>query len=92
MKTKYKKLILSIILDALGFIPIPFIDVIWAPLTSYIMINMYKGKEGKIAGIVSFLEEILPLDVIPTFTLMWIYTYVINKEKDNEPVEIIDKI
>ena len=44
------------------------------------MTKMYKGTKGKIAGIVSFLEEILPLDIIPTFTIMWIYTYVIQKE------------
>ena len=49
---------------------------------------MYKGKEGKIAGIISFVEEILPLDVIPTFTIMWIYTYVVNKEKKEEIIEI----
>jgi hypothetical protein len=31
---------------------------------------MYKGNKGKIAGIISFLEEIIPfLDVIPSFTI-----------------------
>ena len=43
------------------------------------MINMYKGNKGKIAAAITFIEEAMPgLDVIPTFTLMWIYTYVIS--------------
>lgn len=85
---KYKKLILGILFDALGFVSfiIPgigeFSDIVWAPLSGWIMTKLYKGKSGKIAGIISFVEEALPgFDVIPTFTLMWIYTYVFNSEK-----------
>jgi hypothetical protein len=88
MNKKYKKLVLSIILDAFGLIPVPFIDIAWAPISAYLMTKMYKGKEGKIAGIISFAEEILPLDVIPTFTIMWIYTYIINKEKVENIIEL----
>ena len=58
---------------------------------------MYEGTKGKIAGIVSFLEEILPLDIIPTFTIMWVYTYIVQKEnikrddyKKSENTTIID--
>jgi hypothetical protein len=82
---KYKKLILSIVLDIIGcYTIIPF-DVIWAPISGYIMTKMYKGNKGKVAGVISFLEEIIPfLDVIPTFTIMWIYTYVFNKEGEKE--------
>ncbi len=81
MNKKYKKLALSIALDAIGMIPIPFFDVIWAPTSGFLMTKMYKGKEGKVAGIISFLEEIIPfLDFIPTFTIMWFYTYVFNKK------------
>jgi hypothetical protein len=41
---------------------------------------MYKGSIGKVAGVVSFLEEILPAtDIIPSFTIMWFYTYVFKK-------------
>ncbi|OEJ98728.1 hypothetical protein A8C32_05890 [Flavivirga aquatica] len=84
---KYKKLVLGIILDAIGcasFI-IPgigeFSDIIWAPVSGWLMTSLYKGKPGKIAGIITFAEEALPgLDVIPTFTLMWFYTYVLKKE------------
>jgi hypothetical protein len=42
---------------------------------------MYKGNTGKIAGVLGFLEElILFTDIIPTFTITWIYTYIIKKE------------
>ncbi|TXD47392.1 MULTISPECIES: hypothetical protein [unclassified Polaribacter] len=87
MHKKYKKLGLSIILDIIGIIPIPFLDLAWAPLSGYIMTKLYKGRTGKIAGTISFLEEILPLDIIPTFTIMWIYTYLIQKEDQQERPE-----
>jgi len=80
---KYKKLALGILLDALGFVSyiIPgiaeFSDILWAPLSAWLMTKLYKGKPGKVAAIVNFVEEALPgFDVIPTFTLMWFYTYV----------------
>ena len=79
---KYKKLALSIIFDIIGFITI--IDLVWAPLSGYLMTKMYKGKKGKIAGVISFLEEIIPgLDIIPTFTIMWLITYVFSKEENS---------
>ncbi|WP_242118717.1 hypothetical protein [Aestuariivivens sediminicola] len=85
---KYKILAISILCDVIGYVSfaIPgigeFTDIIWAPLSGWIMTKLYKGKPGKIAGIISFIEEILPgLDVIPTFTLMWIYTYVFSKSE-----------
>lgn len=85
---KYKKLVLSIVLDAIGCLSYFFpgigelSDVVWAPISGWIMTKMYKGKSGKIAGIVSFVEEALPgLDIIPTFTLMWLYTYVLGKNE-----------
>lgn len=84
---KYKKLVLSIFLDAIGcvsfFIPGigEFSDIVWAPVSGWLMMKLYKGRAGKIAGIIAFIEEALPgLDIIPTFTLMWLYTYVLNKE------------
>lgn len=80
---KYQKLALSIVLDAIGFIP--FIDIVWAPVSAYAMTRMYKGKEGKIAAVVAFVEEALPfLDFIPTFTLMWVYTYVFGGASEPE--------
>lgn len=85
---KYKKLALSILFDALGYISffIPgigeFADIVWAPASAYLMTKLYKGKVGKIAAAVSFIEEAMPgLDVIPTFTLMWLYSYVFKSKE-----------
>jgi len=87
-KEKYRLLFLGLLFDFIGTLSfaIPFIgefsDVIWAPLSAILLKTMYKGKIGTISGIVSFIEEALPgLDFIPTFTLTWIYTYVINKKQ-----------
>jgi hypothetical protein len=82
--SKYKKLGYSIAFDALGYLSFifPLFDIIWAPSAGYLMTRLYKGKTGKIAGIITFIEEALPfMDVVPTFTLMWVYTYVFEKEK-----------
>ncbi len=85
-KNQTRDLILSILFDAIGMLSftIPFIgefaDVIWAPLSGFLMIWIYKGTIGKAAGVFSFIEEILPVtDVIPSFTLMWFYTYFIKR-------------
>ena len=87
MSKKYQKLALSIVLDAIGLIPL--IDIVWAPVSAYIMSKMYKGKEGKVAAVISFIEEAVPfLDFIPTFTLMWIYSFVIKKEEAETITEV----
>jgi len=87
MKNKYQKLALSIVLDAIGFIP--FIDIFWAPLSAYIMSKMYKGKEGKVAAVIAFIEEALPvLDIIPTFTFMWFYSYIIKSKGAQKTVKV----
>ena len=78
---RYKKLALGIVFDAIGMIP--FLDLLWAPLSAYLMTKMYPGKKGKIAAAISFVEEALPfLDFVPTFTIMWLYTYVFESTKD----------
>jgi hypothetical protein len=84
MEAKYKKLIYGLICDALGMVSIffPPFDFLWAPLSAYLMTRFYKGRAGKVAAVVSFVEEALPwVDIVPSFTLMWIYTYLINPEK-----------
>ncbi|MBC29858.1 MAG: hypothetical protein CMH48_03350 [Muricauda sp.] len=85
---KYQKLLLSILLDGIGMLSfaIPFIgdfsDVIWAPVAGWLMTRLYKGKIGQAAGIITFVEELMPgLDVIPTFTITWIYTYLLSGKK-----------
>lgn len=86
---KKKKLIKGLVYDAIGMasgaVPVigGFIDLLWAPYAAKQMSAMYPGKKGKLASVLVFLEEILPFsDVIPTFTLMWLYTYVWQKEED----------
>lgn len=85
--TKNKNLFLGILFDAIGMLSftVPmvgeFSDVIWAPVAAYLMTRMYKGTAGKVGGVVTFLEEIFPFtDFIPSFTLMWVYNYIIKKE------------
>ena len=86
---KYQKLILSLVCDGLGYVSFIFppFDIIWAPLSAYIMTKMYKGREGKVAAAVTFIEEALPFfDVVPTFSLMWLYTFVLKSRKEETVV------
>jgi len=83
---KIRNLFFGLIFDEIGMmsftIPLigEFSDLIWAPLSGFLMNWMYKGFLGKIGGTVSFLEEILSFsDFVPTFTLVWIYKYLIKK-------------
>lgn len=82
--TKFLK---SLAFDAIGMatmaIPFvgPFLDLLWAPYAAKKMSEMYSGNKGKLASVLVFLEEILPgTDIIPTFTLMYLYTYVWKKQ------------
>jgi hypothetical protein len=88
---KAKKLYFGLLFDIIGMfsysIPLigEFSDLIWAPLSGFLMMWMYKGGKGKIAAIVSVVEELAPgLDVIPSFTLMWFYTYYLDKNADTK--------
>ncbi len=83
---KLKYLFLGLLFDGIGMLSfmIPgigeFSDVIWAPFAAWLMTRMYKGRAGQVAGIVTFIEELLPgLDLIPSFTLMWLYTFVFSR-------------
>jgi len=82
---KYKKLAIGLVLDAIGYASFvfPLFDIVWAPLSAYFMTKLYKGRKGKIAAAITFIEEAMPfLDIIPTFTLMWLYTYVFESKKE----------
>ncbi len=88
-RDKKTKLILGIVFDLIGMLSylVPVFaeatDIVWAPISGFIMMAMYKGTTGKVAGIISFIEEAFPfIDFIPTFTLTWIYKYKIKKDKD----------
>ena len=94
-KLKNKLLVIGLVYDAIGMstyaIPVvgPFLDILWAPYAAKKMSEMYPGKKGKVASVIVFLEEILPgTDIIPTFTLMWLYTFVWNKETSAQEIII----
>ena len=84
---KKTKLILSLIFDGIGMLSyiVPVfaesLDIIWAPISGLLLVVMYKGTVGKIAGLFGAIEELIPFtDIIPTFTITWFYTYIIRKE------------
>jgi hypothetical protein len=83
---KTKKLLLGVLFDAIGMLSftIPYIgefaDVVWAPLAGFLMTKMYEGRVGKVAGALTFVEEIIPFtDIVPSFTLTWMYTHWIKR-------------
>lgn len=91
---KYRNLFLGLLFDGIGMLSfvIPgigeFSDVIWAPIAGWLMTRLYKGKIGQAAGVVTFIEELVPgLDVIPSFTIMWLYTYIFSSKKENKKIE-----
>ena len=51
------------------------------------MTKMYKGNKGKIAAAVTFIEEaMLGMDIILTFILMWLFTYVFKGKSNKETI------
>jgi len=98
---KDRLFIKSLVYDAIGMVTLviplvgPFLDLLWAPYAAKKMGEMYPGRKGKVASVLVFLEEILPgTDIVPTFTLMYFYTFVWSKSKQTREqvidVEIID--
>jgi len=94
---KYEKLLLGLLFDGIGMLSfvVPFVgdfsDVIWAPLAGWLMTRLYKGKIGQAAGVFTFVEEIIPgLDIIPSFTIMWFYTYVLKGSKKKGKIIEVD--
>lgn len=91
MEGKYKKLLIGLLLDGIGMLTFAlpglgeFLDLLWAPVAGWFMTRLYPGRQGKIAGVVAFLEELLPgLDIIPSFTLMWVYTFLLRGRKSTD--------
>lgn len=79
--SKKQLLIYSLMFDAVGMIPV--LNFIWAPLSAFLMIKLYKGNIGKIGGVVSFIEEVVPgLNFVPSFTLTWLYVHVLNGKQN----------
>jgi hypothetical protein len=91
LQSKRSRLIAGILFDLIGMMSylVPVIgeltDVIWAPISGYLMTRLYPGKKGLLAGTFATIEELMPgMDIIPSFTIMWFYTYVINAEKEKK--------
>lgn len=87
MEGKKRKFLLGLLLDGIGMLSLlipgvgPALDLIWAPVAGWLMTRMYPGKSGRAAAFIAFVEEILPgFDIIPTFTLMWVYTYLLKRK------------
>lgn len=88
---KTSKLILSLLFDGIGMLSylVPVFaevtDLFWAPISGILLMVMFKGTAGKLAGVFGFIEEMLPfVDVIPTFTITWFYTYIIKGGRGQE--------
>jgi hypothetical protein len=86
---KDRNLVLGILFDIMGMLsfglPVigEIVDIVWAPVSGFLMMWMYKGSVGKFAGILATAEELLPAtDVIPSFTLTWLYVYKIQKQPE----------
>jgi hypothetical protein len=84
---KMGKLILSLIFDFIGMLSYIFpgiaetTDLIWAPISGMLLVAMYKGTTGKVAGVIGTLEELIPFtDIIPTFTITWFYENYMDKK------------
>lgn len=73
----YKKLKRCLLMDTIGIFTawVPFLNLIWAPISSLISLKMFGiNFKGKIAAMVDFAEEIFPFSsIFPTFTLFWLY-------------------
>ena len=81
---------MGILFDGIGMLSfvVPFVgefsDIVWAPVSAFLIYKMYKGTAGKVGGVVTFIEEagVFGTDFLPTFTLTWIYCYLIKKGKN----------
>ena len=94
-RLKNKLLVKGLMYDAIGMatyaVPVvgPFLDLLWAPYAAKKIKEMYPGNTGKIASVLVFIEEILPgTDIIPTFTLMWLYNFVWKKDAVKDEIII----
>lgn len=90
-QSKRSKLIAGILFDLVGMgsyiIPVfgEITDLGWAPIAGYLMTKLYPSKSGVAAGVLTTIEELMPgMDIIPSFTLMWCYTYLISSNKVHE--------
>ncbi len=51
-----------------------FGDIFWAPISAIIFYISFGGRKGAMGAAINFMEEALPFsDIVPTFTLGWLY-------------------
>ncbi len=88
-KQKKQRLLVGILFDFLGVATyfFPAIaevgDLAWAPIAAATFFGMYRGATGIIGGSIVFIEELFPFtDIMPTFTLAWLWVYQINGAKN----------
>lgn len=88
-KKKYTHLSISVVLDILGMVTymLPFLgelgDTVFGPFYGIAIFIMYRSKviSAAAGGVIGTIEELLPAtDVLPTATIMWIYTYIFKKD------------
>lgn len=98
-RRKKTHLTISIIIDLLGMASYLFpivggvVDIFYAPLAGIIIFLMYRRdmKIGIFGALFGTAEELFIADLIPTATLIWVYTYKINEKKTYKDFEIEHK-
>jgi len=85
---KYVKLGICLIVDLIGTFSfaIPGLgeitDVVWAPVSSAVLLLLFGKKNGSVGAIVNLAEELSPgFDFIPTLTITWMYVHLKKEEK-----------
>jgi hypothetical protein len=73
----YKKLKRCLLMDIIGMFTawVPFLNLIWAPISSLISLKMFGTTfKGKMAAMIDLAEELFSFSsIFPTFTLFWLY-------------------
>ncbi len=76
-----------LIMDAIGcasyILPAfaELVDLVWAPISALIFYKTFGGKVGQIGAVINFVEEVIPFtDIVPTFTIAWLYKKYINTQ------------
>lgn len=90
-KQKKNRLYIGLLFDFLGMATyfFPAIgevgDLAWAPIAAATFFGMYRGLTGLVGGSFVFIEEVFPItDFMPTFTLTWLWVYMIRGEKSKK--------
>lgn len=90
-KKKWLYLLISIVMDGVGYLSYLFpgvgemTDIVWAPISTLVMLKMYGAKDGAAGSILQFAEEIIPgTDFIPSFVLTWVWTFFVSAKRKKQ--------